>query len=121
MTRYGTTKVTDISIQTVAHGGDKRTTPWLPLKDICEDAVGLGILAPATLDVATYTIEVSDTVAGTVARTLCGSDGTTALAVPAAGKACDRSEILGAVAFRIKQSADCAADRTFTIVKQFVM
>lgn len=76
------------------------------------DANIIAITAPATLDVGTYTLEVSfdgSTAAGTI------NDGTADVAVPAAGKHC-QYENFAAPYWRIK-GPSAAADRTFKLTK----
>jgi hypothetical protein len=76
------------------------------------DAVLLLIQAPAVLDGATtFVIEVSDEAGN--AATLQTGDTPIDLNPPAAGKARTYVDLLAAYAFRIKSSANVAADRIF--------
>jgi hypothetical protein len=79
------------------------------------DAVAITIQSPATLDALTFTIEISND--GTNFATM--SDGTNNIPVPAAGKAIQYTDMLGARAWRIKASGNVAADRTFLVSKQW--
>lgn len=77
----------------------------------------LSIAAPATLDVLTFTVEAS--LDGSLYSTLTGTDGTTALPLPAAGKVKTYQFEFGPIkSFRIKSSGNVAADRTFQIAIQ---
>lgn len=81
------------------------------------DATVIMIQSPATLDALTFTIEVSQD--GTTWATL--TDGTTNLPVPAAGKAAQYTDFLASKYFRIKASANVAAERVFRVSKQWVV
>lgn len=75
------------------------------------------IQAPAVLDAGAYSIMVSSD--NVVFATLCGSDGTTALAVPAATKAkAYQFEIQGAMFWKIVQVGAAGANRVFLVSGQ---
>lgn len=87
-------------------------------KSASYDAESILIIAPATLDAGTYTIEVGNTqdnAAGTVFSTLQNEQATD-YPVPAQGKAIVYSLPLWPC-FRIKSSVNVAADRAFKVFK----
>ena len=79
------------------------------------DATAVCLIAPASLDGATYTIEVSFD--GATFVTL--NDGTADIGPPAAGKGRQYVELCGFNFFRIRQSINAGADRTFRASKQW--
>lgn len=79
------------------------------------DATAITIQSPATLDALTFTIEISND--GTNFATL--NTGTVDLTVPAAGKAIQYTDMLGARFFRIKASGNVSANREFLVSKQW--
>jgi hypothetical protein len=99
---------------TVASGGTTSRAVYADYE--YSDARFLTIQAPATLDAATWTIEVSFD--GTTWATL--NTGAADIAPPAAGKARQYTEMLSSRYFRIKASSGTAADRTFKVSKQWV-
>lgn len=80
------------------------------------DATAIHIQAPATIDAGTWTIETSFD--GTTWATL--NDGAADIGPPAAAKARQYIEMIGAVYWRIK-SPTTAADRTFKVHKQWTI
>jgi hypothetical protein len=88
-------------------------TRWVDSTLETADAVRIGLTAPGTLDVGTYTLQISfdgTTSAGTI------NDGTNDVALPAAGKHCQYDPFV-APFWRISGPA-AAADRTFKLTKQ---
>jgi hypothetical protein len=79
----------------------------------CHDAAAIAIISPGTLDSATWTLEVSFD--GSTFATL--HDGTANFAPPPAGSGRQYTELLGFPYWRIKSSANAAANRTFKVSK----
>ena len=84
--------------------------------DQYEDAVSIGILAPAALDAFTFTFEVSDIIGGTW-RTLEVGDSPADAVPPLAGKARRYVDLSNFPTFRIHSSANVAAERTWEVIK----
>ena len=76
-------------------------------KKFCANAVHVLVMAPATVESHTYTIEVTDDpdASSVVVRTLQTDIATPAdVAPPGSGKAKPMQELIGVVAFRIKSN-----------------
>lgn len=109
-------RVVSIKSLTIPNGGTTSN-----VLDAALDYYGLMqsilVQAPAVLDAGAYTIEVSQDNAAFA--TLCGADGTTALALPAATKAkIFQAELTSAKFIRFKQVGAAAADRVFLLTGQ---
>lgn len=81
------------------------------------DATAVTLMAPATLDAATFTLEGSQD--GTTFYTL--NDGSSDIGPPAVNKCRQYTELMGYQYWRIKSSGSAAAPRTWKASKQWTI
>ena len=89
-------------------------------REVYDDAASISLLAPATLDGVTFTLQVTDDFDATTSstwRTLQVNDPPTDINPPAAGKARTYYDLPTYAAFRIKASGNVAAARTWALIK----
>lgn len=91
-------RIMDITLPVNGSAGDSNV---IPMKGLIDDADVLTVAAPASLDANTYTW-LGSIDNGTTYTTICGTDGTTALPVPAAGKSMSYSALLFGMYAKIK-------------------